>query len=265
MHAKRFPESRHVSYSSTLQDQELNPTRPTDRGAQKVDRNAKSMSISINKKIITLGKAGKWKEILSLYQNQKQYFDPVNHATVMSQIARIRHLRNDDPLFEAFLSDLNTKLHVHGITWLGGTRELGNTVHAIAKMGLPLKADSIALHIMKLLDEPTTAEWMFEHGNPQEIANCFWACGRLKFECHDMFRLLDERSEWLVQSGMTPQGLANCAWACATLGIEAPNLFRLLDDHAEWMFEFGNPQVIANCMWACGKLDSKVSESVQVD
>jgi hypothetical protein len=259
MRAKRFPVSRHVSYSSTFDDHTSSPTRPTNRGGQRIDRNAKSIAISINKEIVALGKAGKWKELLSFYQNQRQYFDPVNHATLMSQVARIRQVRRDDPLFEAFLSDLSTKLHLHGITWLGSPREVANTVHAIAKMGLDPNSNSSVLNIMRLLDDQSTAEWMFKHGNSQEIANCIWACGRLKFECQNMFRLLDERATWFVQSGTTPQGMANCIWACATLEIESPNLFRLLDENVEWMFEHGNPQGIANCTWACGRSNIKSS------
>jgi hypothetical protein len=47
------------------------------------------MAISINTEIVALGRDGKWKDVLSLYEDQKEHFYTVNHATVMSQLGRI--------------------------------------------------------------------------------------------------------------------------------------------------------------------------------
>ena len=248
----RFPQSSLISLSSIFQVQKLLPKQPIVR-VTKRDLTSNAVSLSINKKIVELGRDGKWKEILSLYQEKKECFNPTNDATVMSQLGRIRHVRNDDPLLELFLCHLNTKLQGRGITWMGETRHVANIAHALGKMGMPQSLDSSAMKMIRLVGDCETAEWMFEHGNPQEIANCIWACGTLEIESPTLFRLLDQRSEWLV-GNLTSQGLANCIWACGKLGIMAPRLFTLLDQRAEWLFENGTAQEIVNCVWACGKL-----------
>ena len=56
-----------------------------------------------------------------------------------------------------------------------------------------------------------------------------------------------------------PQEVANDVWACGKLGINSPNLFRLLDEHVELLVDNRNPQDIGNCVWACGKLVKSVS------
>ncbi|KAI2514298.1 endonuclease [Fragilaria crotonensis] len=200
-----------------------------------------------------LGRDGKWIEILSLYHAKKECFNHVNDATVMSQLGRIRHVRNDDPSLESFLYHLHIKLQGRGITWMGETRQVANIVHALGKIGMPQTLDSSAMKIMRLVGDSETAEWMFEYGNPQEIANCIWAYGTLEIESPTLFRLLDQRADWLA-GNLTSQGLANCIWACGKLGIISPSLFMLLDQRAEWLFENGTAQEIINCVWACGKL-----------
>ena len=238
---------------SSISKREPKTKRPNDsmRGPTlPVDEKAKS----INKQILKLGRDGKWKDILVLYKEEKQHFNAVNHATVMSQLGRIRQMRNDDALFEAFLDDLSAKLYSSGIAWIAEVRALASIVHAIAKMGL--KPNASAMKIVRLVDDCETAQWFIDNGNPQDIANCVWACGKLGIEASDMFRLLDHRAEWLVENG-NPQDLANCLWACATLGIESPNLFRLLDERAEWLVDNGTPQALANCVGACGTLGIK--------
>jgi hypothetical protein len=81
-------------------------------------------------------------------------------------------------------------------------------------------------NLFRLIDQ--RAEWMFENGDPQGIANCLRACGKLGIESPNLFQMLDLRAEWLIEN-WTPQNIANCAWACGSLGIESPNLFVLLD------------------------------------
>ncbi|KAI2493157.1 hypothetical protein MHU86_21380 [Fragilaria crotonensis] len=146
-----------------------------DRGGTTPDQSAKALAISINKQIVALGKDGQWNEILNLYQKQKKNFNAVNYATVMSQLARIREVRQDDPLFEQFLADLNAKLHELGIQWLGGVRPLSTIVYAVGKMGLLPERNSSAKQIMAFLEDRKTAEWLMENGNPQDVANCAWA------------------------------------------------------------------------------------------
>ena len=238
--------SRRYLSSNGLQDKK--------RGA-KGDENSekeKASVIAINKTIIELGKAGKWEEILSLYQEQKEYFNAVNHSTMMTQFGRIQHTQKDDPLFRDYLDDLSTMLDDRGIAWLGkDPRQLANIVHAIAKM--KLEGNSSVMNIMRFMEDGKTTKWLFENGTPQNVANCIWACGSLRLESPNLFRLLDQRSKWLFQHGDS-QNIANCVWACGTLGISSPNLFRLLDQRSKLLFENGNQQEITNCVWACGTL-----------
>jgi hypothetical protein len=248
----RFPQSRLVSSSSNFQVQKSPPKTPNGRVRER-DLPSYAISVSINKEIVELGRDGKWKEILNLYHERKEFFNPTNDSTLMSQLGRIRQVRNDDPLLELFLDHLNTKLQGRGITWMGDTRHVANIVHALGKMGMPKTLDSSAMKIMSLVGDCETAEWMFEHGNPQEIVNCIWAHGTLEIESPYLFHLLDERAEWLI-GNMTSQGLANSIWACGRLGVVSPTLFNLLDQRAEWLFESGTRQQIVNCAWASGKL-----------
>ena len=219
---------------------------------------AKAKAIKISKNISELGKAGNWKEILYLYQEQKHGINAANFAAIMSQLGRIQGMRKDDPLFESVLDELSTKLHDRGIAWQGtNPRQLATIIHAIAKMKLPTKDNSSAMKIMRFLGDDKTATWLFEYGTPQAVSNCVWACGTLDIVSPDLFRLLDNRCEWLFEHG-NPQDIANCVWTFGKLGIKSHNLFRLLDQHGEWLFKNGNTQDVANCIWACGTLGVKL-------
>ena len=238
--------ARHISSSSISADT-ISAPEPDKQKRPIISKNG-----AINNQIIALGQDGKWKDIMILCKKQNQHFNGVNYATVLSQLSRIRNVRKDDPFFEDFLDDLTGKLHARGIAWIGKARTLATMVHAIAKMGLT--SSSIAMKVMKLLDDGGTAKWFIDNANPQEIANCVWACAKIGVHPMNLFRGLDERAQWFVHNG-TPQAVANCVWACGKLRIESPNLFRLLDENAQWMFENGNPQEVGNCVWACCKLE----------
>ena len=142
---------RHFSSSSNFKDNnsqtqsqtKSKPLHSNQRGRGRVGAKADPKAISINKEIVALGRDGKWKEILLLYQEQKQHFNPVNYATVMSQLGRIRRMRNDDPIFDVFLADLSSKLHGNGIRWLGDTRAVANVVHAIDRKSTRLNSSHV--------------------------------------------------------------------------------------------------------------------------
>ncbi|KAI2491572.1 hypothetical protein MHU86_22977 [Fragilaria crotonensis] len=218
---------RYFGSTSILEDQGMQ-SKSSGIGGKKPEQNAKSLAISINKRIVELGKDGHWRQILNLYEKQKNDFNAVNYSTAMSQLARIRQAQKDDPLFEEFLADLSSKLNKNGIIWAGDVRQLSTVVHAVAKMRLQPKHNASANGIMAFMVESEIVDWIFENGKPQEIANCVWACGALGIEAPALFNLLDQKADWFVDNA-TPQGVANCLWACGTLGIEAPNLFRSLD------------------------------------
>ena len=227
-------------------------------------QNAKGKAISINKDIIALAKAGKWKEMLTLYQEQKEDFNTVNYSTMMSKFWRIRQMRTNDPSFHRFLDELSATLNERGIAWLGtSSRELSTIVHAIAKMKLSLKGNSSAMNIFKFMEDAKTVQWLFDCNNAQHVSNCVWACGTLGLKSPNLFRLLDQRGELLFDNG-APQNVAICIWACGTLGIESPHLFQLLDQRGEWLFENGVSQDVANCVAACAKLGIKLPNLFQL-
>ena len=266
-----FP--RNFSSTSNVEDQETQaqakPNPPNDEvgtttgqdadadaralARSKAKGMARSKSVSINNDIISLGREKKWKDILRLYHREAQYFDNVNTATLMTQLGRIQEVRTDDPMLKTFLADLHTKLIRHGITWLKGTREIANVVHAIAKMNRRQDGSPSGIQILRLIEHGQNARLMFVYGNEREIAMCVWAFASLGIQAPNFFRLLDERAEWMIRGG-TPQNIANCAWACGALGIQSPNLFRWLDDHAERVFRHVNPLDVSGSIWACGAL-----------
>eukprot|EP00978_Attheya_sp_CCMP212_P000690 scaffold1386_cov55-Attheya_sp.AAC.1 len=66
-------------------------------------------AIPRNKKISELGRNRQWKEMLLIHEKEKEGFDNVNYATMMSQLGRIRFVDRQDPLFRAFLDDLGNQ------------------------------------------------------------------------------------------------------------------------------------------------------------
>ena len=220
--------SRHISSSSIVANKTFKPEadrreQPTGSGS---GARYDDKSRSINNQIVALGRDGKWKDILILYQEQKQHFNSVNHATVMSQMSHIRHVRKDDPLMKAFLDELSARIHTRDMAWIGSARVLATILHATAKIGL--KSNSSATKMMRLFDHCETAEWLFDNGSPRQVASCVWACGKLEIESPNLFRLLDERAEWLVDNG-TPQAVAICAWGLSVSGNGSSVFFSALE------------------------------------
>ena len=205
----------------------------------------------IQTKILALGEKGKWKQLLQMCMYQKQQFNPIHYATVMSQLVRVRGLPKDDSGFQELIKDLNMKFVNSGLTWMGSPRPVANIVHAIAKMRL--ENDPLAMQIVRVIDQGTNAEWMMKNGNTQTVANSIWACGKLGIPCPKLIALLESKAQWMFDNGNT-QDIANSLWACATLNTPCPNMIRLLEANAERIFEDGNAQAIANVLWACGKL-----------
>ena len=80
------------------------------------------MAISINKEIVALARDGKWKDILSVYEDQKEHFYPADYATVMSQLVLIRHMRKDDPLLRVYQDQ---KEHLHPVNYAAVMSQLG--------------------------------------------------------------------------------------------------------------------------------------------
>ena len=129
------------------------------------------------------------------------------------------------PLFEVFYTDLGSKLTLHGTRWMGA-RAVARILHNIAKLDL-VENDSTDM-IFDLFEDDSTAALLFENGDfCQDIANCAWACASLDIRSPNLFRLLDQNAEWMLQHGNQEQ-LSDCAWACGVLGVRAPNLSRLL-------------------------------------
>lgn len=259
-----FAQSRQFHASSILGRYKANSERRKQQRARALaeeeesklrqpEPDPKEVEQSINNQILALGKDGQWREILKMYQDQKENFNVSNYSTVMSHLAHNQQVRRNDRLVEAFMADLNTRLQEHGIPWLGGVRHLSTIVHAVAKLGIHPQRNSNAKGIMTFMAEDETAEWLFQNKEPRGVANCVWACAKLGVQAPKLFQLLDQHADWLFRNG-TAKDVANSLWACGTLGIQATNLFTLLDQRAEWLFTNGTPQGIANCAWACGSL-----------
>ena len=68
------------------------------------------MSREINARIMALGKQHKWEDLLRVYREERTRFNDVNYATIMSQLAPIRHLDTRDATLLELLSDLPQQL-----------------------------------------------------------------------------------------------------------------------------------------------------------
>jgi hypothetical protein len=230
-------------------------TYESGRALAEQRRAAVAKPIAINSEIMALGKGGKWKEILSLYQEQGHLFSPINYSTAMNQLGRIPMVRRKHPILQVLISELSSLFHEHGIQWIGGTRQVANVIHAIAKLGLHRNDE--AMEIVRLLDTEENAQWMFENGTLQHISNCMWAFAKLGIKSPILFGLLDQNAERLVKEGQT-QSIANCLWACGKLGIHSPKLFELAEQDTGWLSHAGDAsQGIAASIWACGQLGIK--------
>ena len=82
----------------------------------------------------------------------------------------------------------------------------------------------------------------------QNIAKCVLAYVRAKLgiKLSNLFCLLEERTEWLVDNG-DPQEVVNYVWAYGKLGIKSSSdLFHLRNKRVQWLFDHRQPQNIAN-------------------
>ena len=209
--------------------------------------------IDRNKKIVQLGRQGKWKEMLDLFVKDKENFNNVNYSTMMSQLGRIKGVQCDDPLFIAFVACIANQMKTRGLRWMG-IRQTANTVHSIAKMKLDSKESQC---IMTLVSEKENARLLVKEGEPQAISNVAWAFAKLGISAPALFKEIDNHAESLVTNGKF-QAVANTAWAFATLGIEGPCLFAEITKHAQWLAKHGKPQELTNTVWAFAELGVEV-------
>ena len=203
-------------------------------------------AVAINKRLVELGKKGKWEELLIFAEQERRNFNNVNCATLMSQLGHIQSLDRSDPRFLDFVRGLAKTVEERGLPWIQA-RSAANIIHAIGKIKL---RNPSTKKILEWISKPEIAAGFVGVGNPHDIANVAWACAKLGFEAPNLFAEIELRSKWLVDGGK-PQEVANTAWACATLGFEAPNLFAEIELRSKWLVDGGNPQAVANTAWAC--------------
>jgi hypothetical protein len=138
--------------------------RPKATSSLGRDNGSKSAAIAINKKITELGRNRQWKEMLLIHKKEKESFDGVCYATMMSQLGRIRSVDSRNPNFSAFLDDLGNQVKVRGFRWLG-PRGVGNIMNTIGKMNL--KNHNTSRILFSQLEKH--AEWFVQEGNPQDL------------------------------------------------------------------------------------------------
>eukprot|EP00978_Attheya_sp_CCMP212_P018695 scaffold51681_cov36-Attheya_sp.AAC.1 len=128
--------------------------------------------------------------MLLIHEKEKEGFNNVNYATMMSQLGRIRFVDRRDPLFRAFLDDLGNQVEVRGLRWLGA-QEVANIMHAMAKMNLRNHRTSRIL----FSQVEKHADWFVKEGNPQAIANTVWACATLRVESLKLFSQVEKHAD----------------------------------------------------------------------
>ncbi|KAI2498637.1 hypothetical protein MHU86_15871 [Fragilaria crotonensis] len=197
-------------------------------------------AIQINQKIVEHGRLRQWKEILQLHRQQKHSFDPVCYATAICQLGGINSLDRRHLLFLGLLDDLIKQIQLRGMDWMDAGL-FGDILHALAKM--QLRDDHHAKEMINLIERQTqeNPEWIFENGNPENIANFVWACGKLKVHAPNLLRLLDREAQTLFDYG-NPQHISTSIWACGRLEIQSPHLFRILDQEAESFLDKSTPK-----------------------
>jgi hypothetical protein len=208
-----------------------------------------------NKKIVTLGKEQKWREILSLWENESEEYSDINYANTMSRLKTMPSLDKGDPTFVRFVDELATLIEDRGLHWIG-PRQLANIAHSLGKMELRKMQGS--KRIMDFISR--NANRIVQEADPQNLSNIAWAFGKLggrggvsSSSTNLFFEAFEERSTWFVENG-NPQAVANTAWSCAKRGIRSPKFFAQIEEDPARMVEKGNQQNVANTAWACAKL-----------
>ena len=109
---------------------------------------------------------------MNLYQQQKQDFNASNHVTVMSKLSRIRQMRKDDPLFEAFLADTNAKLQFWD-QMVGSWKVLVRRDYrpCYCENGTGTKRNVVARQIMAFMEDRDHVDCLFENGDTQCITS----------------------------------------------------------------------------------------------
>ena len=205
-------------------------------------RNSNNVSREINARIMALGKQHKWEDLLRVYREERTRFNDVNYATIMSQLAPIRHLDTRDATLLELLSDLPQQLkHFRA-------RSIGNTANALAKMRVPKPERHLILEFFAQLDK--VSDRLFQEQDCQNIALSAYASAKSNAPTPNLFANLNHHAEWLLREG-NPQSIANSVWACGTLRVKAPKLFKGLDHHGDRLLHDGTLQAITNSVWAC--------------
>lgn len=218
------------------------------RGETRSMNNGSSLrkSISLNKKIIEIGKTRVWNDLLDLYANEKAAFNEVNYATILSQLSRIRRggPRREPAVLGLIVQDV-CQLEMEGFA----VRDMVNIAHSQAK--LRMHNNPYTKEYFARMDRCSTK--ILDEGNLQDISNSVWACATLGLQCSNLFAGLDGCTEKILEEG-DPQHISNTVWACATLGVQSPKLFAELDQYSKKILDGGTSQAISNTVWACATL-----------
>jgi hypothetical protein len=245
--------------------------------------------VARTKQIVKHGKGKRWQRILDIFINESEDYGLVDLATTLSQLAKIQTFNKDHPVLRQLLAAIAKYIDesvidarhysniCHSIAKLqardhsaqrivnhlltvklakdflnsANPQDLSNVAWALARLGRP---DLLKSLLSQMSESCRTS--LFEKGKTQAMANIAWACAALGLSSAELFKTIENRSDWLVANG-TPQEIANTAWACATLGHRLPELFKAIENQAVWLVANGNTQEIANTAWACAKLGHK--------
>jgi hypothetical protein len=165
---------RHVTALHSSREPPLTKSAPRNKPVGRPRNPHTSPNVRRNQKIVALGKNRKWREILSLYQEESTQYNNINYATTMSQLRKIRSVNKRDPSFIQFMDDLANVCEDKGLNWIG-CRQVANIVHAIGTMSLQSKG---AERIMEFVSQKETAKLIVSNGDPQAVANICWSMAK---------------------------------------------------------------------------------------
>ena len=230
---------------------------------QRPKRKLPTTSASRKQHIVSLGKEGRWKEMLVLFVQQHSDFTFANYATTMAQLGKLSTVVDLEHIyFVKFIERLAVQMSSSN-QWNQDSKATCHIVHAICKLNLlqnPQTAASVQ-HILAIVNQhATTLIDDSNNASPHDITSVCWDMAKSRVVDDTRFvKKAEQQSRTLLQNGASPQDAANLAWACSSLRIPAPNLLPALEEDPEWLLlgDGTSVRAIGNVAWACASLRYK--------
>jgi hypothetical protein len=131
---------------------------------------------------------GSWRNILSIYYNNRVGFDHVNFATLLSKLTRVspdhHESMKQSKIYRTFLGDLSQRMTAsEKLSDFGGVRGVASIVHSLAKLNDDSSESKVILGAVE-----NNADWLKKRGNPQSVSMVTWALNKFKIPVPSHFQ-----------------------------------------------------------------------------